>query len=371
MLGYLVAHSEGCGATTARGEAVAASEDLVTVLVPARDEERSIGAALDSVVRQTYPHLQVVVVDDGSSDGTAEIVRSRAAVDPRIELVTARRAGIPAALNDGLAVARGTWVVRVDAHATVGPTYVAQLVGHLRAGLWGGVGGRKDGQGRTPAGRAIAAAMGSRFGVGNSKYHYATEVEEVDHLPFGAYSVDVVRRVGGWDERLVANEDYELDYRLRACGERLLLDPEIVIAWQSRQSVPELWRQYLRYGRGKADVAVLHPRSLQARHLAAPLLVAWLAAAAVAAVRRPRVALAMAAPYLAAVAGASVATSRNLQERGDGVHLPAAFLAMHLGWGVGFWRGLGSRAWRTRAAQTHRAGDRAPSAPGHHPYGSG
>jgi succinoglycan biosynthesis protein ExoA len=325
--------------------------DLVTVLVPARDEERSIGAALDSVVSQTYPHLQVVVVDDGSSDRTAEIVRARSALDPRIELVTARRTGIPAALNDGLAAARGTWLVRVDAHATVGPTYVAQLVAHLRTGEWGGVGGRKDGHGETPAGRAIAVAMGSRFGVGNSKYHYATESEVVDHLPFGAYAVDVVRRLGGWDERLVANEDYELDYRLRASGERLLLDPEIVIAWRSRQTVPDLWRQYLRYGRGKADVAVLHPASLQPRHLAAPLLVAWLATAGVAGVRRPRLALAMVGPYLVSVAGASLATSRDLQQRGDAVHLPAAFLAMHVGWGVGFWRGLATRAWRHRSAQ--------------------
>jgi succinoglycan biosynthesis protein ExoA len=320
--------------------------DLVTVLVPARDEERSIGAALDSVVSQTYPHLQVVVVDDGSSDRTAEIVRARSALDPRIELVTARRTGIPAALNDGLAAARGTWLVRVDAHATVGPTYVAQLVAHLRTGEWGGVGGRKDGHGETPAGRAIAVAMGSRFGVGNSKYHYATESEVVDHLPFGAYAVDVVRRLGGWDERLVANEDYDLDFRLRERGERLLLDPAIVIDWQCRQSVPDLWRQYLRYGRGKADVAVLHPDSLQARHVVAPALVAWMAVATAVAFRRPRAAVAMVAPYVVSVAAASAVTSRRLEQRGDAVHLPAAFAAMHVAWGLGFWRGLAAHARR-------------------------
>jgi succinoglycan biosynthesis protein ExoA len=314
--------------------------DLVTVLVPARNEEGSIGAALDSVVSQTYPRLQIVVVDDGSGDRTADIVRARAADDPRIELVPSRGSGIPAALNQGLAVARGTWLVRVDAHSTIDPRYVESLVAHLADGRWGGVGGRKDGQGRTPAGRAIAAAMGSRFGVGNSRYHYATETQEVDHLPFGAYPVEVLRRLGGWDERLVANEDFELDFRLRESGERLLLDPAIVIAWQSRQTVPDLWRQYLRYGRGKADVAVLHPASLQPRHLAAPLLVAWLGAAAVVGIRRPRGAAAMAGPYLVSVAAASALTSRRLREREDAVHLPAAFVAMHVGWGLGFWRGL-------------------------------
>ena len=149
---------------------------------------------------------------------------------------------------------------------------------------------------------------------------------------------------GGWDERLVANEDYEFDYRLRKAGERLLLDPQIAIAWECRQSVPELWHQYLRYGRGKADVAVLHPASLQPRHLAAPLLVAWLAAAAAVAVRRPRAAVAMISPYLGSVAAASVVTSRGLRNRPDAVHLPGAFVAMHLAWGLGFWHGLATRA---------------------------
>jgi len=337
-------------------------DDLVTVLVPARDEERTIGTTIDSIVRQTHRRLQIVVVDDGSTDRTADIIRSRIADDSRIELVQGLRAGIPAALNQGLAAARGTWLVRVDAHSTIAPNYVAQLVGHLRRGRWGGVGGRKDGLGETPAGRAIAAAMGSRFGVGNSRYHYATEAEEVDHLPFGAYRVDVIRRLGGWDERLVANEDFEFDYRLRQSGERLLLDPQIVITWQSRQSIPDLWRQYVRYGRGKADVALLHPASLKARHLAPPLLVALVGVAAMIAARRPRSAIAMISPYLAALAAASVVTGRRLGHRDDAVRVPLAFVAMHAGWGVGFWLGLLTRS---------RFWTRGPTERSQHPLSNG
>jgi cellulose synthase/poly-beta-1,6-N-acetylglucosamine synthase-like glycosyltransferase len=341
------------------GSAEQHGHHLVTVLVPARNEEGSIGRALDSIVRQTYRHLQIVVVDDGSTDRTAELVRSRISGDPRIELVSIRGSGIPAALNQGLNVTRGTWLVRVDAHATIPTTYVAQLVRHLQQGAWGGVGGRKDGLGDTAAGRAIAAAMGSRFGVGNSKYHYAIEPEGVDHLPFGAYRADLVRRLGGWDERLVANEDYEFDYRLRLSGERLLLDPQIVVTWESRQSVPDLWRQYVRYGRGKADVAVLHPASLQPRHVAAPLFIVWVVAAALVAARRPRLAVAMITPYLASLAGASAVTARRLDGRNGAAHIPAAFLAMHTGWGVGFWVGLLTRvrrpSWRHRPTNTSGA----------------
>ncbi len=330
------------------------AEDLVTVIIPARNEEASIGAALDSVSGQSYRNLQIVVVEGGSTDRTAEIIRSRIESDPRIEMLSNPRPHIPSSLNLALGAARGVWLVRVDAHCTIRSTYVAQLVARLREGEWGGVGGRKDGVGVTSAGRAIAAVMASRFGVGNSKYHYATAVEEVDHLPFGSYPVDLVRKLGGWDERLVANEDYELDYRVRQSGERLLLDPQIVIEWECRQSVPDLYRQYVRYGRGKADVAALHPASMKARHAAAPVLVAWLGLATVVALRRPGRGLAMASPYLAALTAASVRVGGRLDAGRDAVHVPAAFVAMHVGWGLGFWTGLITR-WRTVGATSPRS----------------
>jgi succinoglycan biosynthesis protein ExoA len=335
--------------------------DLVTVVMPARNEEQAIGAALDSVLGQTYRALQFVVIDGGSTDGTRSIIEERQTQDPRIEIVTNPLPSISVSLNRGLAAARGRWLVRVDAHSTVPPTYVADLVARLREGTWAGVGGIKPGVGVTPAGRAIAAAMSSRFGVGNSKYHYATTELEVDHLPFGAYPVDLLREVGGWDESLVANEDYELDYRLRERGGRLLLDPRVVIAWQCRQSVPDLYRQYVRYGKGKADVALLHPASLSARHVVAPALVAWLTLATLRARRHPGQAALMVSPYVVGVAVATRQTRRVLEDDADWVHLPGAFTAMHVGWGYGFWAGMVRGLLRRRIP---KSGDEpAPPAP--------
>jgi succinoglycan biosynthesis protein ExoA len=105
--------------------------------------------------------------------------------------------------------------------------------------------------------------------------------------------------------------------------------------------VPDLYRQYVRYGRGKADVAMLHPESLSLRHVVAPALVAWLALAAVRAGRgKPGVAALMVAPYVAGVAVATRQTRDALEDDADWVHLPGAFAAMHVGWGYGFWAGL-------------------------------
>jgi cellulose synthase/poly-beta-1,6-N-acetylglucosamine synthase-like glycosyltransferase len=316
-------------------------EDLVTVVIPARNEERFIAACLDSVQSQDYPRLQIIVVDGASDDHTAEIVRGYVELDGRVELLINPDRIIPRSLNLALGAARGRWLVRVDAHAAVPADYVRRAVAHLRTGDYAGVGGRKNGVGVTPAGRAIAAAMASRFGVGNSTYHYGTEPQTVEHVPFGAYSVDVARRLGGWDQRLVVNQDFEFDYRIRAAGMRLLFDPELVIEWHCRQSVPDLYRQYRRYGKGKVTVAALHPRSVRLRHLMAPMLVASGALAATVAVRRPGWGAALVAPYAALLLGSSVRTARKLDSPGDRIWVAPAFAAMHVGWGVGSWQGVG------------------------------
>ena len=313
--------------------------ELVTVVVPARNEERFIATCLDSIVRQTERDLQIIVVDGASTDRTVAIVEEYQERDPRIELLHNPRGIIPVSLNLALAAARGEWLVRVDSHATVPPDYVRTAVDHLRSGDWGGVGGRKDGVGVTDAGRAIAAAMASPFGVGNSTYHYGTAPQPVEHIPFGAYPVALARSLGGWDERLRVNQDFEFDWRVRASGRQLLFDPALRIEWHCRQSVADLFRQYQRYGRGKVRVAALHPASVRPRHLAAPLLVAWLAVAGATGLRRPGRSVLAALPYVAGVVIASrqVAPSIDPEARR---HLPGAFAAMHVGWGLGFWQGV-------------------------------
>lgn len=316
-----------------------ATGDLVTVVIPARNEAGSIEALLDTVRSQTHEHLQVIVVDGMSSDDTPRIVAEIAREDPRVELVENPDRVIPAAMNLGLAHARGEWLVRVDAHCRVPADYVEQLVAHLRTGRWGGVGGRKNGRGHTSQGRAIAAVMGSPFAQGNSVYHYGEQECSVDHVPFGAYPTELVRELGGWRADQLVNEDFEFDYRVRRAGHELLFDPAVEIDWDCRQRVVDLFRQYRRYGAGKVQTLVRHPESAGLRHLAAPAMVATLAVAAGLSTRRRTrpIGLALAAPYAALVLVGTVRTVGGLEHPEDRRWVPAAFVALHLGWGIGFW----------------------------------
>jgi cellulose synthase/poly-beta-1,6-N-acetylglucosamine synthase-like glycosyltransferase len=319
---------------------MAESDDLVTVLVPTRNEERSVAGCLRSILSQDHAALEVIVLDGDSADATADVVRRIERRDARVRLVQHHLDGIPRSLNLGLADAHGRWIVRVDAHSRIAAGYVRRAVDHLREGRWGGVGGRKDGVARTPAGRAIVQALGSRFGVGDSTYHYGTRSGTVDHIPFGAYPTALVRELGGWNESLPTNEDFELDYRIRSRGQDLLFDPSIRIMWETRESIPDLFRQYRRYGRGKADVVWLHPDSLEPRHLAAPGLLLTVLGSSLVAPKHPVVAAAAVAPYLLALLGTSVMIAFRERDLRAAPWLPLAFLAMHVGWGLGFWEEL-------------------------------
>ena len=102
---------------------------IVSIVMPAFDAAAFIEAALDSALAQTLPEFEVLVVDDGSRDATAAIVRRRAATEPRLRLLTTGCNGGPArARNLGLDAARGAWVGILDADDTWAPDRLQRLL---------------------------------------------------------------------------------------------------------------------------------------------------------------------------------------------------------------------------------------------------
>lgn len=87
----------------------------VSVVLPVRNEERYVEEAVRSILRQTFGDFELVVVDDGSTDRSSEILAGLAAADARVKIVRGQGRGLVDALNAGISVARGTYIARMDA----------------------------------------------------------------------------------------------------------------------------------------------------------------------------------------------------------------------------------------------------------------
>src|SRR5689334_5805398 len=107
---------------------------LVTVGLPARDAAFTIPAALASIRRQSFEHWELLVVDDGSTDGTPDFVASLAQDDPRVRLIRDGHVrGLPARLNQLLDMAQGELFARMDADDVAYPTRLERQVALLTA----------------------------------------------------------------------------------------------------------------------------------------------------------------------------------------------------------------------------------------------
>ena len=313
---------------------------MVTVIVPVRNEARSIGACLTAILAQDYPHdaLEVIVVDGDSDDKTLDIMRALPGAERVCVLANPLR-GQAAGINRALQAARGQIIVRVDAHAIIARDYVRQCVSALETTGAACVGGQMRPVGRSRMGLAIAAALTTRFAV-PSAFHVSGKAQYTDTVYMGAWPRSVLNTLGGFDEDLTANEDYELNFRIRRSGGSVYLSPLIQSAYVGRQSLRALARQYFRYGIGKTQVLKKYPASLRIRQLVAPAFVATLFAGALLSSVSPlaSVLLLTLLSLYVALAFAYAATSRG--GRPVFWRMPLVYMTLHLALGAGFWAEL-------------------------------
>lgn len=347
---------------------------LVSVIMPIRNEGAFIERSLGSVLSQDYSHnrLEVLVADGNSTDDTrlrvADIREKKRTV--RIEIIENPGQFMPVGFNRALQQARGDVIIMLGGHAEIAPDYVSQCVQFLQATDAGCVGGAMETIAEHPAGRMIALAMRSRFGVGGVAFRTLPgRVMEVDTAVFAAYRREVFMELGGLDEEMIRNQDDEFNYRLRAGGRKILFSPSIRSRYYSRASFTTLWNQYFQYGLYKVRVLQKHPRQMSPRQFAPPLFVLALVASAVLAFfpfSSSPVHPAWLVPcfYTGANLIASfLAIVRNPPFTRHHLLLPVAFAILHTGYGLGFWAGLfkfwnrwGDRSGRVPALQVVKDG---------------
>lgn len=326
---------------------------LVSVVIPARECAAELPGCLDAVRVQTYGGpMEVIVAVAPSNDDTEDVAQRcmrRALTTQRGDLAGPRtRSAWPTAvvsnpagttssgLNLAIGAAAGEVIVRVDAQARLPADYVERAVATLERTGAANVGGVQRPVGQGELSRVIATALSSPFGGGPAAFRRGSGEGPVDTVYLGVFDAAALACVGGFDESLERNQDYELNWRLREQGHMVWLDPSLVVDYQPRSSWTGLARQYFDYGVWKRVVISRHPRSLQPRQLAAPVLVVGLVLSAFELVRGRLRGGIVSAMYLGACMLASARLRSSLPAFGDRLRAAAAFAVMHLSWGAGF-----------------------------------
>lgn len=315
----------------------------VTVIMAIRNEEDFIERSLGAILAQDYPpeKLEILLADGMSDDDTLKIIDSMPGTE-RVQLVPNPRIIQSYGLNQLIEMATGEYIVRVDGHTIIAADYVSQCVQTLQATGATNVGGGMDPVGLTPVGDAIAIAGKSRFAV-PTVFHVSKKAQYTDTVYLGAWSHRVFEEVGLFNTELPANEDYELNYRIRSMGGKVFFNPEIKSVYYGRQTWSQLARQYYRYGRSKMKMLRKYPRSLRIRQIVAPLFVAGLVSGLISSLLIHQliwIYVFILCIYLFLGLFFALQATSKVDKSIVTWRVMLAFMIMHVAWGLGFWREL-------------------------------
>jgi cellulose synthase/poly-beta-1,6-N-acetylglucosamine synthase-like glycosyltransferase len=231
----------------------------VSVVVPAYNEAVGILAAVRSLVASTHPEVEIIVVDDGSTDGTAGLVA--AMNEPRVVLIRQANAGKPAALNAGIARARHEIIVMVDGDTVFEPDTITKLVQPLADPSVGAVSGNtKVGNRGGLLGRWQHIEYVLGFNLDRRMYDILRCMPTIPGA-IGAFRRAALAAVGGVSDDTLA-EDTDLTMALNRAGWRAVYE-ENARAWtEAPASLRALWRQRYRWSYGTMQAMWKHRRSV-------------------------------------------------------------------------------------------------------------
>ena len=320
----------------------------ISIIIPCYNEERYIAQCLESILASDYPsdHMEILVVDGGSTDRTVQIVQRLQKEESCIRLCHNPKRIAPAGMNIGIKEATGEYIFILSAHAEYADDYFKKLVEKIafyQADCTGGV-LQTQVKHKTPTSLAIKEVLSHPFGVGNASFRTgSTEDRSVDTVAFGCYDKNVFERYGYFDESLVRNQDIELNKRIINGGGKIYLIPDAKAIYYARENLEALAKNSYANGYWNILTAFYTKKlsSLSARHfvplafvlsLIVPLFAAiWVGGAA-------WIALLSLLSYFSLVIITSIQVKQYTEI--SLWHLVQAFGTLHLAYGIGSLAGL-------------------------------
>ena len=216
----------------------------ISVIVCSYNGQRTIRECLEGLDRLEYPNHEVIVVNDGSTDGTEEIARGF-----RVRLISTANEGLSSARNTGLRAARGEIVAYIDDDAYPDPQWLSYLAASFMTTEHAGVGGPN----LPPAGDGLVAECVANAPGG--PVHVLLSDTEAEHIPGCnmAFRRTQLEAVGGFDPLFrAAGDDVDACWRLQRAGMTLGFSPAALVWHHRRNSVRAYYRQQQGYGKAEA-----------------------------------------------------------------------------------------------------------------------
>lgn len=237
---------------------------LVSVLIPCFNEEAVVVSAIRRILTSDWPNLEVLVIDDGSRDRTAELAEAEAAGDPRVRVLKLTNGGKAAALNAGLRLTRGEIVVALDADTQFAATTIRRLARWFQDGAIGAVAGNALVGNRV---NLITRWQALEYVVAQNLERRALAVlGAVTVVPgaVGAWRRAALEAVGGYPENTLA-EDQDLTLAIQRAGWQVAFDPAARAYTEAPETVRALLKQRFRWSFGTLQCVWKHRAGLFSR----------------------------------------------------------------------------------------------------------
>ena len=306
----------------------------VSVVLPILNEERDLAACISAILQQKYDgEIEVILALGPSSDKTDEIADNLATQDKRIKLVKNPSGKTATALNLAIAASANEIICRIDGHAEISDTYIDTAVKILQKSGAVNVGGVMNAAASSGFQSVVARAMKSKLGVGASKFHTGGEAGPADTVYLGTFLKSAVLQAGGFNEKYIRAQDWELNHRLRLNGGVIWFDPRLIVTYRPRETFIKLAKQYFEYGRWRRAVSRAHPGTVNFRYLAPPVALTLNLISLILGVIINPIFFTILMAYLSLLIIGGLIEGKSLFEK---LRLPSVFLTMHMSWGLGF-----------------------------------
>jgi glycosyltransferase involved in cell wall biosynthesis len=306
----------------------------VSVILPILNEERDLSECISAILQQKYDgKLEVILALGPSTDMTNQIAKSLAQSDSRIKLVDNPTGKTAAALNLAIAAASFEIICRIDGHAEISDSYIKTAVEIMNQTGAVNVGGLMNAAAAGGFQSVVARAMRSRIGVGASKFHTGGEAGAADTVYLGTFKKSAILQAGGFDEKYIRAQDWELNHRLRLNGGVIWFDPRLVVTYRPRDTFGKLAKQYFEYGRWRRAVSRKHQGTVNYRYLAPPIALVVNLLSLILGIFLNTIFFVPVITYLSIIILSGLFIGKGIYEK---ITLPSVLITMHASWGFGF-----------------------------------